>query len=152
MKKNICIHCQKEFIPNPRVKNQRYCNNKVCQRVRKTKWQSKKMGGDPDYRDNQKRAQREWQKQHPGYYKAYRESHPEYTERNRLLQNIRNTQRCKDGRVNLIAKMDTLIKPFYSRKGAYFKLISQNPLIAKMDTLLVKLIPLEGVMKTYIRI
>jgi len=143
----ICIHCQEEFVPNPRVKKQQYCSNKECQRARKTGWQRKKMLEDPDYRDNQKRVQKEWQERHPEYFRIYRGSHPNYVERNRLLQHMRNTKRCKDGRVKLIAKMDALLKPFYSRKGAYFNLIVQNPLIAKMDTLRVKLVPLQGVMK-----
>lgn len=40
--------CQRLFVPNPRVKNQRYCNRKNCQRVRKRLWQREKMAGDPD--------------------------------------------------------------------------------------------------------
>ncbi len=41
--------CRCHFIPNPRIKNQQYCNRKDCQRVRKRLWQRRKMKSDPDY-------------------------------------------------------------------------------------------------------
>ena len=34
-----CAHCRQVFIPNPRVKNQQYCDRQICQNVRKAKWQ-----------------------------------------------------------------------------------------------------------------
>jgi len=44
-----CAHCGRPFAPGPRVKNQRYCGEKNCQRARKRKWQKEKLGNDPDY-------------------------------------------------------------------------------------------------------
>ena len=45
----------------------------------------------------------------------------------------------------MIAKIDSLIKPYYSRKGAIFKLIPQNnSLIAKIDSLRVRLVPVQA--------
>jgi len=42
----------------------------------------------------------------------------------------------------MIAKMDSLLKPYYSRKGGIFKLVPQGGrMIATMDSLIVKLIP-----------
>lgn len=138
----ICIHCGKTFSPNPKVKNQRYCSDERCQRARRTMWQREKMAKDPDYRDNQRRCQKEWLSAHPGYWRDYRAKHPEYVKRNRLLQTRRNAKRSKDGLVKMIAKMDSLI----SRKGRLFRLIPQGGnLIAKMDSLIVKLVPIEGV-------
>ena len=32
-------NCRRLFLPDPRVKGQRYCNKKACQRVRKRQWQ-----------------------------------------------------------------------------------------------------------------
>ena len=144
----VCIHCSKDFSPNPRVKNQRYCSDRSCQRARRARWQRKKMTKDPDYRQNQRMCWKEWAAQHPGYYRDYRFKHPEYVKRNRLLQLRRNARKRKDGLGKLIAKMDVLGSGFFSRKGELFKLIPQgNKLIAKMDSFVVKLIPckwLEG--------
>ena len=138
----ICIHCGKIFQPNPRVKNQRYCNEKNCQRARRASWQRQKMAADPDYRENKERCQRQWHESRPGYYKEYRNKHPEYTQRNNALQQIRNLKRRNDKQGKMIAKLDSLIKPYYSLRGAMFRLMPQpGLLIAKLDSLTVKLIP-----------
>lgn len=142
MKTNECIHCGRGFEPNPRVKEQSYCRDNGCQRARRARWQRQKMATDPDYRDNQSRCQKEWLLRHPGYYKDYRAGHPEYVERNRLLQIRRNARRRKDGLAKLIAKMDSLGRGLYPCRGELFKLVPQgNRLIAKMNSLTVKLVP-----------
>lgn len=142
MTNHICIHCGKIFHPNPRVKNQRYCKEKDCQRARRASWQRQKMATDPDYRENKKRCQKEWQESNPDYYRLYRNKHPEYTQRNRLLQVIRDNRRHKDKESKMLAKLDSLLKPYYSRRGATFKLIPQpERLLAKLDSLTVKLVP-----------
>lgn len=139
----ICVHCGKSFIPNPRVKNQRYCSQRNCQKARRASWQRQKMATDPDYRENKERCQRQWHKSRPGYYKEYRDRHPEYTQRNRLLQAIRDNLRRKDKQGKMLAKLDSLLKPYYSRKGAIFRLIPQSEsLLAKLDSLTVKLVPI----------
>ncbi len=51
--KNRCAKCGCLFRPNPRVKDQEYCNRSACQRARKRRWQRKRMATDPDYRANQ---------------------------------------------------------------------------------------------------
>ena len=141
-----CIHCSKEFKPNPRVKNQRYCSEKSCQKARRARWQRQKMAADPDYKDNKIRCQKQWHKSRPGYYKDYRDKHPEYVKRNRLLQEIRDIRRRKDKstdiQVKMLAKLDSLLKPYYSRRGSIFRLIPQSSgMLAKLDSLVVKLIP-----------
>lgn len=139
---DICAHCGREFNPNPRVKKQRYCGNKACQRARHAVWQRRKLVEDPDYRDNQRRCQRQWQEHSKRYYRLYRKNHPEYSRRNRFLQHIRNNRRRKGRPDEMIAKMDSLLKPYYSRKGSMFRLVPQGSgVIAKMDSLIVKLIP-----------
>ena len=140
-----CIHCGKSFNSDPRVKNQKYCSDRDCQRARRARWYREKMAKDPDYRDNKKRCQREWLARHPGYYGDYRARHPEYVERNRLLQIRRNAKRRKDRVGKLIAKIDASPGGLFSRKGELFKLIpQQGRLIAKIDSLVVKLIPYKG--------
>ena len=139
---HICTHCGEQFERNPRVKKQRYCGKRACRKARRATWQRRKMTQDLDYRDNQKMCQKEWQKRHDGYYRRYRKAHPEYTRRNRLLQQMRNARNRKTNQDKMIAKMDSLLKPHYSRRGSIFKLIPQgNGMIAKMDSLLVKLVP-----------
>ncbi|GCC10055.1 hypothetical protein IPdc08_00075 [archaeon] len=141
----ICIHCGKEFSSNPRVKNQRYCGDRKCQTARRVRWYRGKMATDPDYRDNQKRCQKEWLDNHPGYYRKYRQEHPEYAERNRLLQLKRNAKRRSDSVSRLIAKIDALNTGIYSRKGELFRIIPQDGrLIAKIDALIARLVPVKG--------
>ena len=63
-----CAHCRCLVLPNPRVKTQRFCSNKACQRARKAQWQRTKLATDPDYQANQRDCQRSWQNQHPQYW------------------------------------------------------------------------------------
>ena len=144
MKITTCIHCGRSFVPNLRVKNQRYCPDVKCQRSRRARWYREKMVKDPDYRDNQKRCQKEWQLSHPDYWRDYRDRHPEYLKRNRLLQQWRNARRGKDKVGRLIAKIDSLSRWSYSRKGGLFRLVPQgNRLIANIDSFIVKIIPVN---------
>jgi hypothetical protein len=78
---------------NPRIKNQSYCNREQCQKARKAKWQREKMANDPLYRRDQKKSNDDWLENNQGYWKDYRENHPEYTNRNRKLQKIRDLKR-----------------------------------------------------------
>jgi len=146
---NICAHCGREFNPNPKVKKQRYCGNKPCQRARRALWQRRKMASDPDYRDNKIRCQRQWHENHSGYYKNYRAKHPEYAKRNKFLQQMRDIRRRKNkyghGSGEMLARLDSLLKPYYSRRGSIFKLIPQDDrMLAKLDSLKVKLVPVRA--------
>jgi len=115
--------CGRIVDANPRAKNQSYCGRKPCQRARKRKWQKQKMAVDPDYKANQRECQIDWHARHPDYYRKYRQKHPAYCQRNRLLQNVRNA------RARVIAKMDTLESASIKHTRAFYLL----PLIAKMD-------------------
>lgn len=141
----ICIHCGKSFRPSPRVKNQRYCSEKNCQKARRTRWQRLRIGRDPDYQENQQRCHRQWRERYPGYQKDYRIRHPEYVKRNKALQILRDAKRRKDRISRLLVKMDSLKRRFYRRDGELFRLIPKdNRLLVKMDSLIVKLIPYKG--------
>ena len=48
------------------------------------------MRTDADYRSNQHDSQRRWLEKHPGYWSDWRDRHPEYVERNRVLQKARD--------------------------------------------------------------
>ena len=71
-----CTHCGQPFVPRPQVRNQAYCAAPECQRARKRRWQCDRLRADPDYRANQRDAQRAWQQRHPDYWRQYREQHP----------------------------------------------------------------------------
>jgi len=99
------------------------------------------MRTDPDYRFNQKLCQRQWVQSRPGYWKAYRDNHPEKAQRNRILQAIRN-RRAKSahedekGDPPLIAKMDASKSDNFEVLGQFWMV----PVIAKMDALKVNLL------------
>lgn len=122
--------CRRLFLPNPRVKNHRYCDKEACQRVRKRRWQRQKMKDDPDYRDNHRDSQQSWIENNPDYWRRYRSQHPEYVERNRLLQKERDRKR----RIGDLAKMDASEQISLVKPGTYY-LIPAKGNLAKMDTL-----------------
>ena len=64
------------------------------------------MHGDPDYRDNQRAAQQAWSQRNPDYWRDYRETQPDYVQRNRERQRSRNQGRAGD-----LAKMDACDLP-----------------------------------------
>lgn len=131
-----CAHCRRLFHPDPRVKNQRFCGQKPCQRARKTIWQRQKMATDPDYKANQQNCQKEWQKRHPHYWRNYRARHPEYCERNRLLQKERDRKR----RLKTLAKMDAS-EPFsFVKPGTYYLMPESAQGLAKMDAFIQKVL------------
>jgi hypothetical protein len=137
MKQIQCAHCGRLFDPNPRVKNQRFCGMKECQRARKRLWQRRKLATDPDYKTNQAESQKTWQESHPDYWRRYRERNPQYTERNRHRQR----ERRHGGNV---AKMDALKTDFILESGTYF-IIPESGGVAKMDASArkVRLIPVS---------
>ena len=142
--------CRRLFLPNPHVKNHRFCNGKNCQRFRKSQWQRQKMKNDRDYQDDKREAQQRWVEQNRDYWGRYREQHPEYVKRNRFLQKERDRRR----RFGNLAKMDasgqiSFVKPgsYYliPAKGdlakkdmsnqKYFLIPSSYPFLAKMDSM-----------------
>ena len=95
--------CKRRFVPNPAVKNQRYCGSVNCQKARKRAWQKERLAHDPDYRANEAQAQSQWMSRNKDYWKEYRKRHPTYQEKNRLRQRERNRRRsqiAKDGRAS----------------------------------------------------
>lgn len=124
-------NCRRLFVPDPSVKNHRYCSRKECQRFRKRRWQSEKMKTDPDYCKNQQESHQCWREQNHDYFQRYRAKNPQYVTRNRLLQKLRDQKR-RD-RSNL-AKMDSL-NPLYPVKPGRYHLIPAKDGLAKMDSI-----------------
>ncbi len=130
-RKTRCAHCRCLFLPNPRVKTQRFCSNKTCQRARKTRWQQDKIATDADYQANQRDCQRSWKKCHPHYWRQYRNQHADYAERNRLLQKHRDHRR----RLHHLAKMDVSETVSSLKPGIYHLIPEAGQDLAKMDAL-----------------
>jgi hypothetical protein len=142
-----CAHCGCTIEWNPRIKNQRYCSNKVCQRARKTLWQKQKLAADPDYKQNQQDSQKLWCSKNRHYWSDYRRRNECYAERNRTLQKTRDSRR-KRLKTNLdLAKMDASEAVFSVKQGTYYLVPEASPWpgLAKMDALVQKvcLIPVS---------
>ncbi len=88
-----CAACGKPFKVLPQVPDQSYCADPACQRERRKLWQRVRRAEDPDYRDNQARAQEAWLARNPDYWREYRRRNPEYTQRNRERQRTRSQER-----------------------------------------------------------
>lgn len=91
-----CAYCGKYFVPCPTVPNQRFCG-RLCRRAKQREVQKERVTSDPDYRENQRRAQRAWQKRNPDYMRdymrEYRKRRPGYVARNQGQQRKRNQHR-----------------------------------------------------------
>jgi len=131
-----CAACGQEFQCRPQVPHQIYCSAPQCQRERRRKWQTVKRRTDPDYRDNQARAQQAWNKRNPDYWREYRRSHPEYAERNRARQRERST-------LSSIAKMDVSKSDLPLPSGIYRLSQVTKTGIAKIDVWTVEIIVLS---------
>jgi hypothetical protein len=141
MEEIVCCSCGDVFARSVRHKNQRYCPKLACQRARKAAWKRYKMCSDPDYKFNQTVSNKIWAKANPGYWRDYRRRHPEKTERNRILQTIRNRRRTNKQNQHsqihpeLIAKVDASIINKFRVVGQYWLV----PVIAKVDALKVNI-------------
>ena len=129
MESRRCTACGQAFRPRPQVPQQSYCTTPACQRERRRRWQQAKRQSDPDYHDNQARAQRAWCKRNPDYWREYRRTHPQYRERNRTQQRQRNARRGE----RLIAKMDASTRVLPVPSGLYRINRAPAARIAKMD-------------------
>ena len=138
-----CACCRRILPRDSRVKNQRYCGARACQRARKRKWQREKLETDPDYRANKRESQLTWQRKNPTYWQEYRRKNPDYSECNRQLQQVRNRTKRQAAAAEefRLAKMDTLNRIFDDTSMTYFISASLGNL-AKMDALQVKIIPI----------
>lgn len=99
MEDRWCSACGVKFTPRAQAPAQAYCSLAQCQRTRKQVWQQAKRRSDPDYSANQAKAQNDWARKNPDYWRSYREANPEYVHSNRVNQRSRNAARR-------IAKMD----------------------------------------------
>lgn len=93
MEARLCRYCQKSFEPSKYRPDQAVCVDAICQRRRRTEYHRDKIAADSDYRQVCLDSPRKWRTSHPGYWKQYREGHPNAVERNRVRQRQRDEQR-----------------------------------------------------------
>lgn len=72
---------------------QSFCSRRACQRKRKALWQREKLARDPDYRADQKEAQKLWREQQTDYWSRYRKRAAKAARRNRVRQRKRDRRR-----------------------------------------------------------
>jgi len=140
----ICESCKNLFLPHPKVPNQKFCSRKKCQKDRRRLWQKQKRQTDRSYKENQAAAQIAWASRNPDYWKQYRENHPGYTNRNRLLQKARNDNQKANLNIpafvkSKIAKMDELNIDNQIISGRYLLIPLDSGRIAKMDLFIVNI-------------
>jgi len=152
--KRICLHCKSHFKPSKYHHNQKYCNNKECQKFRKALWQKDKIQKDPSYKANQKDATLCWRNKNPSYYHDYRKKHTEYTSNNRKksrerYQRLRFHTRKNPNPVQKqdFAKMDVASSQLPVKSGRYKLLPLGITDFAKMDAAIVQLIAIDEVTK-----
>ena len=128
-----CKACRQPFRPRPQNPDQCFCSAAACQRERRRRWQAAKRQSDPDYRENQKHAQKAWAERNPDYWRTYREQHPEYVARNRARQRERALGRAG------VAKMDASKAEIPLRSGTYRLSPVIDASLAKMDAWMVEI-------------
>ena len=137
-----CLACGQLYAPHPCVPHQQYCSAPECQKTRRRLTQKRKMAEDLDYRDNQKRSQKQWRDSHPSYWRSYRAANPEYAQRNRERQRERNAFRRQQGEA--IAKMDEQPRanPLISGRFRLIPLGVEG--VAKMDEQIVEIVAINA--------
>ena len=139
MESKQCAGCGKSFHPRSQTPKQNYCSAPECQRERRRRWQQARRQNDPDYRENQVRAQTVWVARNPDYWREYRRTHPEYSERNRILQQHRDVRR----RERLLAKKNASPQETLVPSGIYRLTPVTRDDLAKMDAWMVQITPVS---------
>jgi hypothetical protein len=101
-----CRYCQQVFQPSKFQPRQAVCGGAECQRKRRTDYHREKVVADPEYREACRDSRRKWRARHPGYWKQYREEHPEAAEHNRQQQKFRDRKRRLRNLANNTSALD----------------------------------------------
>lgn len=125
---NRCAACNKLFKTRSQCPRQAYCARAECQRERRRRWQRAKRLSDPDYKYNQRNAQRAWTRRNPTYWRQYRKAHPQYCERNRQKQMARIGSRVDAVLINLASARFSGTVP-----AGVYRIVPLRGRVAKMD-------------------
>jgi hypothetical protein len=105
-----CPYCKTPFSPDPKVNNrQKTCGKPACKRALKAENNRRWRQTNPDSYRNDYCRLRAWLEHNPDYLKRYRESHPEYIEKNRKAQKVRD--RRKKLRLDIQAQLKRQATP-----------------------------------------
>ena len=148
MKQRRCVACRELFHPRPQSPEQTFCAAAQCQRERKRRWQKARRASDPDYRDNDVQANRQWRRGHPDYWRAYRRQHPQSVIQNREKQRERDrAKRLNPPQPPLtrhLANEDASSLPHPLETGTYRMIPVTGGDLANEDACLVKIALLSG--------
>jgi hypothetical protein len=148
MEKRRCAACHKLFHPRLQSPGQKFCSGAECQRERKRRWQKARRAADPDYRDNDVQANRQWRRRHPEYWRAYRRKHPQVVIRNREKQRERDRVRgLKPPQPPVtppLANEDASSLPFSVETGTYRMIPVTGGDLANENACLVNIALLSG--------
>jgi len=104
MKKKKCPFCPASFIPNSRLgERQKSCGRSPCQKALKAANNRRFRDRNPEYYRQDFARLKDWLVGHPGYLQAYRQSHPDYVDKNRAAQ--RQRDRRKKSRLDIQAQL-----------------------------------------------
>ena len=131
-----CAGCEKHFRARPQSPNQRFCSDPNCQKERRRRWQAAKRQKDPDYRENQSRAQAAWARANLTYWSDYRQRHPDYEKRNRERQRERDARRRV---TSVLAKSDAWAPETGVPSGVYRISPVTGDDLAKSDAWMVRI-------------
>lgn len=137
--------CSIRFIPCRQVPEQEFCSRKECQLARKREWNRKKLVSDPDYKEARKEAQERWKDKNPNYWQEYRVTHPEYIQKNRKQQHLRNQKRRQNLPVDKIVKTDESIPINNGLTGRYKITPVRADMIVKTDEYIVEITAISSV-------
>ena len=148
METRRCAACHKLFHPRAQSPDQKFCSAAECQRERKRRWQKARRAADPDYRDNDVQANRQWRRRHPEYWRAYRRKHPQVVTRNRDKQRERDRlRRLKPPQPSStphLANEDASCLTFFVETGTYRMIPVTGGDLANENACLVNIALLSG--------
>jgi hypothetical protein len=93
MSNGRCRYCRQAFEPNRYHPQQQVCTKPACQRQHRSDYHRQKIASDPVYQQTCLESPRKWRGAHPGYWRKYRQDHPQQAERNRQQQRLRDQKR-----------------------------------------------------------
>jgi hypothetical protein len=88
-----CRFCQCHFRLSRFHPEQTVCTAAECQRRRRREYHRRHVAADSVYRQVCNDSSQKWRAENPGYWKRYRQTHPDTAARNRTLQQTRDQKR-----------------------------------------------------------
>lgn len=142
-----CRCCHK--ICTAKVKDQKYCSQKQCQRARRNAWYREKCSSDPDYRANQRAGNQAWLESKGGaaaYFREYRRRRKLEatklvdTDQEEGFSNGSDTESESETKgLRKSAKLDVEFTKNPFKSGRYFIIPEHAKIDAKLDPILVEI-------------